>query len=177
MIRKRFSDHFPGCAVPCAWPKYEPLNCRCLACIDQFAGARHESSPRITADCSARFSYSNAAPRPWRRGSRALRRDPSPAAPAPGVLRKPNRRTRNASLRTEHSGRLFRAVETLISAELSMLCDRLGGSANRWCSRFEKPSQARLLDSHVTAKRDRQCQCARDLSVHQLANPGGCPAR
>jgi hypothetical protein len=47
------------------------------------------------------------------------------------------RRTRIAILLAEYSGRLFRADKTVISAELSMLFDRLGGSADRWCLRLE----------------------------------------
>jgi len=58
-----------------------------------------------------------------------------------------------------------------------MLFDRLRSSADRWCSRLEKPSQARLLDRYFTAMRERLREVARDLGIHHPANLGGSPAR
>jgi hypothetical protein len=54
---------------------------------------------------------------------------------------------------------------------------RRDSTADRSCSRLEKPSQARLLGRYFTAKRKRLRKVARGLGVHHLANLGGCPAR
>jgi len=80
-------------------------------------------------------------------------------------------------LLVDYSGRLFRNGKAVISAELSMIFNPLGTTAETWWSRLEKLSQGRLLGRYFAAKRERLREVARDLGVHHLANLGGCPAR
>jgi REP element-mobilizing transposase RayT len=77
----------------------------------------------------------------------------------------------------DYTGRLFRTGKATISRELSGILERIGSSAESWWARLEKLSRGRLLGRFFAATRERLREVARGLSVHHLANLGGCPAR
>jgi hypothetical protein len=77
----------------------------------------------------------------------------------------------------EYTGRLFRELKAVISAELKGILERLRSSAESWWSRLEKLSRGRVLGRLFAASRERLREVARGLGVHHLANLGRCPAR
>ena len=77
----------------------------------------------------------------------------------------------------DYTGRLFREGKALISAELSGILERLGGSVESWRARLEKLRGGRLLGRFFAASRERLRAVAARLGLHHVANLGGCPAR
>ncbi len=79
-------------------------------------------------------------------------------------------------LLVDFTGRLFRDGKAVISTELTGRLERLGSSADRWQSRFEKLKGGRLLGRFFAASRQRLREVATRLKVHHLANLAGCAA-
>jgi REP element-mobilizing transposase RayT len=83
----------------------------------------------------------------------------------------------NYLLLADYTGRLFRDGKAVISAEISGILDRIGTTAESWCSRLERLCRRRLFGRFFAASRTRLREIARSLGVHHLANLAGCPAR
>ena len=77
----------------------------------------------------------------------------------------------------DYTGRLFREGKAAISSEVSRILERLGSSAESWWARLEKLSKGRLLGRFFAASRAQLREVATQLSVHHIANLGGCSAR
>jgi hypothetical protein len=75
------------------------------------------------------------------------------------------------------TGRLFRARNAAISAELARVFGRLSTHADRWRIRLEKLRTGRLFGRFFAATRDRLKQEAGRLGVRSVWNLGGCPVR
>jgi hypothetical protein len=77
----------------------------------------------------------------------------------------------------DYTGRLFRKGKASISAEMAVIFERLGCSAQSWQARLEKLNGDRLLGRFFATTRAKLREISERLGVRYVFNLAGCPAR